>query len=166
MRKARTRTQGGGCAPSPNAVHDALVRLTAASADMLRVDWQQAYGREPPLDLTRDLLLRGVAHRWQERAFGGVGPATQWQLERLAPSGRGKRPRTARTHLRPGMTLVRSWHGQTHTVAVRETGFEFRGRVYRSLTLIAREITGVHWSGPRFFGLVAKEVAQKGASNG
>ncbi|MFM2148290.1 MAG: hypothetical protein RLZZ187_596 [Pseudomonadota bacterium] len=64
------------------------------------------------------------------------------------------------------MTLVRSWHGQTHTVAVREAGFEFRGRVYRSLTLIAREITGAHWSGPRFFRLVAKEAAQKGAPNG
>lgn len=164
MRKGRT--QGDGSAPSPNAVHDALVRLAAASVDLLRLDWGQAYGREPPRDLTRDLLLRGIAHGWQERASGGLSPATQWQLERLTPSERGKRPRTIRTHLRPGMTLVRSWHGQTHTVAVREAGFEFRGRVYRSLTLIAREITGAHWSGPRFFGLAAKEASQRGTPHG
>lgn len=166
MHKAETQTHGDGCAPSPNAVHDVLLGLTAASVDPLRINWQQVYGREPPCGLTRDLLLRGIAHRWQERAFGGLSPATQWQLERLTPSGRGKRPRTARTHLRPGMTLVRSWHGQTHTVVVRETGFEFRGRVYRSLTLIAREITGAHWSGPRFFGFGGKEPAQRGAPNG
>ena len=165
MRKARTQLQGDGCAPSPDAVRDALLCLAAVSVDVLRVDWQQAYGREPPRDLTRDLLLRGIAHRWQERAFGGLSPATQWQLERLTPSKRGKDPSSARHHLRPGMTLVRSWHGQTHTVAVREAGFEFRGRVYRSLTLIAREITGAHWSGPRFFGLGGKEASQRGAPN-
>jgi hypothetical protein len=56
--------------------------------------------------------------------------------------------------LKPGMVLVRGWGGQTHTVTVREGGFEHRGRLYRSLSPIAGEITGAHWSGPRFFGLL------------
>ena len=94
-----------------------------------------------------------MAHRLQERALGGLSPATQWQLERLAPSERTRHQRVIQTRLRPGMTLVRSWRGQTHTIVVREAGFEFGGRVHRSLTAIAREITGARWSGPRFFGL-------------
>ena len=55
--------------------------------------------------------------------------------------------------LKTGATLVRQWRGFTHTVLVREDGFEYEGRRYRSLTVIAEQITGAHWSGPRFFGL-------------
>jgi Protein of unknown function (DUF2924) len=55
--------------------------------------------------------------------------------------------------LRPGTTLVRQWRGHAHTVLVGEDGFEYEGRHYRSLTVIAERITGAHWSGPRFFGL-------------
>lgn len=62
----------------------------------------------------------------------------------------------AKDRLKPRTTLVRGWHGGTHTLAVRAEGFEYRGRLYRSLSLIAREITGAHWSGPRFFGLIDK----------
>jgi hypothetical protein len=67
----------------------------------------------------------------------------------------------AQPRLKPGARLVREWHGRTHTVVVVEDGFEFEGRLYRSLTSIAREITGAHWSGPRFFGL-AKTAATSG----
>jgi hypothetical protein len=55
--------------------------------------------------------------------------------------------------LKPGVTLVREWHGRTHTVLVREDGFEYQDQRCASLTQIARQITGAHWSGPRFFGL-------------
>src|SRR2546421_12558707 len=55
--------------------------------------------------------------------------------------------------LKPGTKLVREWHGRAHTVMVAEDGFEFDGKRYRSLTRVARLITGVHWSGPVFFGL-------------
>jgi hypothetical protein len=64
------------------------------------------------------------------------------------------RDRVAR--LKPGATLVREWHGEEHTVVVTEDGFEWRGLHWRSLSAIAREITGVRWSGPRFFGLNRK----------
>jgi len=133
---------------------------------MLRAEWQRLHGVDPPPDLTRDLLLRGVAHRLQERALGGLSPAAQWQLERLAPLERTRRPGAVQTRLRPGMTLARSWRGQTHTIVVREAGFEFAGRVYRSLSIIAREITGAHWSGPRFFGLTDAGKRQREARDG
>jgi len=59
------------------------------------------------------------------------------------------------TRLKPGAKLIREWHGKTHTVIVCEEGFEWRGKPWRSLSVIARTITGMHWSGPRFFGLNA-----------
>jgi len=54
---------------------------------------------------------------------------------------------------RDRLTLVRQWHGHSHTVSVREDGFEYDGQRYRSLSMIAKKITGAHWSGPRFFGV-------------
>ena len=65
--------------------------------------------------------------------------------------------RSGAGRLKPGTVLVRGWRGQTHTLVVRDDGFEYRGRLYSSLSLIAREITGAHWSGPRFFRLAGKE---------
>ncbi len=66
--------------------------------------------------------------------------------------------------LKPGAKLVREWRGETHDVLVLEDGFQWRGRQWRSLSAIAREISGTHWSGPRFFGLQAK--AEAGAKVG
>ncbi len=63
--------------------------------------------------------------------------------------------------LKPGTVLVRGWRGQTHTVVVRDGGFDYGGRLHRSLSTIAREITGAHWSGPRFFRLGGKGVSQR-----
>lgn len=158
MRHSRIRFAGEGAAPSPAALAGALSRLLRLRIEALRADWERAYRVPPPADLTRDVLLRGVAHHLQERALGGLSPASQWQLGRLAPSDRPERhARRPKAQLRPGTTLVRSWHGQTHTVTVRERGFVYRGQAYRSLTTIAREITGAHWSGPRFFGLRGTE---------
>ena len=62
----------------------------------------------------------------------------------------------------PGTRLVRDWHGETHTVTVRDRGYEWRGQTYRSLSLVAREITGTNWSGPRFFGLTSRSRASDG----
>lgn len=61
---------------------------------------------------------------------------------------------------KPGARLVREWHGRTHTVTVTEDGFEYAGMTYASLTKIARKITGTHWSGPRFFGLLRSKASQ------
>ena len=99
--------------------------------------------------------------RFKIQAYGGLGAATKRRLADLAKTmeqdGDLARRRVAR--LKPGARLVREWRGQSHTVIVLEDGFEWRGKRWRSLSVIAREITGAHWSGPRFFGLNGKAEA-------
>ena len=68
--------------------------------------------------------------------------------------------------LKAGTTLVRQWRGYMHTVLVQKYGFEHEGQRYRSLTVIAERITGAHWSGPRFFGLIKRTGASVGAKAG
>jgi hypothetical protein len=131
------------------------VELGDASLDVIRAEWRRLYRSEPPR-ISRDLLLRGIAYRRQEHQHGGLGKTTRRKLKTLAKmfrtTGRvGPDPGLA---LKPGARLVREWHGRTHTVTVTEEGFEFAGTNYASLTKIAKKITGAHWSGPRFFGLV------------
>jgi len=124
----------------------------------LRAEWRRLYRAHPPKRVALDLLLLGVAWKIQEQAYGGLGIATRQRVAELAETlereGDVTRNRVAR--LRPGAKLVREWRGETHTVVVCEDGFEWRGRQWRSLSVIAREITGGHWSGPRFFGLKEK----------
>jgi hypothetical protein len=124
----------------------------------LRLEWRRLYRAHPPTRVTRDLLMLAVAWKIQEQAYGGLTAATKRRLADLAATlerdGDVTRGRVAR--LKPGAKLVREWRGKTHTVIVGEDGFEWRGHHWRSLSMIAREITGGHWSGPRFFGLKEK----------
>lgn len=125
------------------------------SLDKLRAEWRRLYRSEPP-KTSRELLARGIAYRRQELDHGGLGKTTRRKLKTLAKMFRtrgrvGPDPGLA---LKPGARLVREWHGRTHTVTVTEDGFDYAGTSYASLTKIAKKITGAHWSGPRFFGLV------------
>jgi hypothetical protein len=126
-----------------------------ASLDKLRAEWRRLYRSEPPR-ISRDLLARGIAYRRQELERGGLGKTTRRKLKTLAKMFRttGRVGPNPGLSLKPGARLVREWHGRTHTVTVTEDGFEYAGTSYASLTKIAKKITGVHWSGPRFFGLV------------
>jgi hypothetical protein len=147
-----------------------LTALAALDLEELRTEWQRLYRGTPPLRVSRDLLQRSIAHRMQEEALGGLSAATRRQLAALTRSMavNGKLPPIARaSKLKPGITLVREWHGQTHTVIVLEKGFEHDGKHYASLTQIAHLITGAHWSGPRFFGLRrAPAKPSQGAADG
>jgi Protein of unknown function (DUF2924) len=129
-----------------------------ASLDELRREWRRLYHNDPPR-ISRDLLVLGVAYRLQEIEHGGLGKATLRKLRTLAKTllATGRVGPTASLSLKPGARLVREWHGHSHTVTVTEDGFEYAGTNYPSLTKIARKITGAHWSGPRFFGLQAKD---------
>src|SRR3990172_7900355 len=128
--------------------------LNDLTAQQLRNEWRRLYRAQPPR-LSRDLLIRTVAYRLQELAYGGLSKATQRKLtaltKELAATGSIVLARDLR--LRPGARLVREWRGRTHTIVVTEDAFEYAGRTYSSLTTIAQVITGAHWSGPRFFGL-------------
>jgi hypothetical protein len=125
--------------------------------DELRREWRRLFNSDPPR-ISRDLLVLGIAYRSQEIEHGGLGKATLRKLRTLAKTLRatGRVGPTPNLTLKPGARLVREWHGRTHTVTVTEDGFEYSGVSYPSLTKIAKKITGAHWSGPRFFGLLAK----------
>ena len=133
----------------------ALVRLSEVTIFELRGEWRRLHRMPPPMRLSRDLLTRGITYKLQERAYGGLATATARKLERASadPLGRGAAKPTQPISLRPGTRLVREWHGVTHTALIHADGIEWRGQRYRSLSVVARKITGARWSGPRFFGL-------------
>jgi hypothetical protein len=151
-----------GDAGSKDAVAAKLQALEGMTYDGLRTEWRRLYRAHPPKRVARDLLVLGVAWKIQEQAHGGLGAATKRRLADLAKTmernGDLARRRVAR--LKPGAKLIREWRGETHTVIVLEDGFEWRGKRQRSLSVIAKLITGAHWSGPRFFGLNGKAEAQ------
>ena len=136
-------------------VETVIAALEKREIRELRAEWRKLYRAEPPRRLSRDLILRAIAYRIQEQTHGGLGLATKRRLKALAEEleAKGAAHFDPAIVLKPGTKLVREWHGRSHTVMVTEDGFEFDGQRYRSLTRVARLITGVHWSGPVFFGL-------------
>ena len=151
---SQSRAGGSTTATSQLELARKIATLTDLTAQQLRNEWRRLYRSHPPR-LSRDLLVRTIAYRMQELAYGGLSKATQRRLIALTKELRANGgivsdpgPRD-----RPGSRLVREWRGRTHTVVVREDGFEYAGKPYSSLSKIAQAITGAHWSGPRFFGL-------------
>ncbi len=151
--------------PSGAAVlQSRLEQLQHLDGAGLREEWRRLRRSEPPR-ISRDLLLRAITYRLQELEYGGL---PKWARQSLvgtptasnAADADGERTlKPSEPRLKPGTRLVREWHGRTHGVLVLDDAFEFEGRRYRSLTEIAHEITGAHWSGPRFFGLVKRKAA-------
>jgi hypothetical protein len=133
---------------------DQLTALATMSPAQLRAEWERVH-REPAPALTADLLMRALAYRLQERMQGGLpAPARTAisQLVRQLDRGSGIVPDRSIAP-KAGTRLVREWRGGRHHVLVLDQGFQYQGRQYRSLSHIARDITGAAWSGPRFFGL-------------
>jgi Protein of unknown function (DUF2924) len=142
-------------AKAPIDLAKELARLCAATIFELRGEWRRLHRAPPPMRLSRDLLLRGITYKLQERLLGGLSQSILRKLERLNHDSEASGAQTPAPpiSLKAGTRLVREWRGVTYTVLVHEDGFEWSSRRYRSLTIVAREITGAHWSGPRFFGL-------------
>lgn len=141
-------------------VAGSLEALCDLTPNELRKGWRQLFRGQPPR-LSRDLLVRAIAYRIQELRYGGLSKATRRKLSALVEGRRsgGEIAPEGAQRIRAGVRLVREWNGRTHTVTVEEEGFTYAGRDYRSLSAIAREITGARWSGPRFFGLNPKRGA-------
>ena len=118
--------------------------------------WQEAFDEQPPRGLRQAFLARLLAYDLQIQARGGLSPRLVKRLQAMAA---GDTPRPAAPQLRPGAQLLRTWNGITHRVDVVEDGYRYRGETYGSLSAIAKRITGAHWSGPRFFGLVSRSRA-------
>jgi Protein of unknown function (DUF2924) len=129
--------------------------LSKASIKDLRERWETVYGKAPCGHIGRSFLIRAIAYRRQEQAFGGLKPSTRRLLTRVAKETAGgsspNKPHSRKAQA--GTILVREWQGNAHRVTVLDDGFAFNGKRYRSLSEVAREITGSRWSGPRFFGL-------------
>jgi DUF2924 family protein len=160
------RQRSGGPSPVPGQPngrkHSSLIadvdlqiaELVERSTDQLRLAWRGAHGAEPPRGLSRDLLIRSLANQLQERTHGAMSQTLRRRMEFLVRnSEKDGAPFDPVPTLKTGATLVRQWRGHAHTVLVRHDGFEYDGKRYRSLSVIAERITGAHWSGPRFFGL-------------
>ena len=147
---------------SLDRIREALARLPAASRADLQAEWLRLYQTEPPARLSRELLVAAIAYRLQEQALGGLRPELQRRLRGIAEQvRRGEEPAiNSAPHVKPGTKLLREWRGKTHEVLVGEDGFIWQQGRYRSLSQIARAITGTRWSGPVFFGLKQRAPAQ------
>src|SRR5580692_11583685 len=144
-----------------------IAGLELLDLNQLRVRWKLLYEIEAPPHLSRDWLRRAVAYRIQEKVLGGLKPATRRLLERVAEDARVRKPTKVvpTRKVGPNTILIREWGGTSHEVTVVENGVMFRGKRYRSLSQVARMITGSQWSGPLFFGLKAPaKEAGNGAS--
>jgi hypothetical protein len=127
------------------SIDEELTTLVALPAADLPDEWRRICRSEPPR-IAADLLRRGIAYRMQERAIGTMSAT----VSRALASGNKVAPEIA-----TGTRFVREWNGRTIDVHATADGMLWEGRMYRSLSAIAREVTGVAWSGPRFFGVGA-----------
>ena len=152
--------------PTHPTVEDELDRLATMPIARLRVRYREVFRTEPPKAFGPDLLRRSIAHRIQEKAYGGLSRPAQRLLDQAMkafaakPNGKIVLPR----RIKPGSVLVREWKGRSHRVMVLADGFAYEGDVYSNLSEIAVLITGTKWNGPRFFGLRSKTQGSEPAA--
>jgi len=134
-----------------------LARLPALDRAGLIERWRELYGSEPPASISQLLMQRAIAYRMQEKVWGGLDASTRRFLAKVAEAASaGRQIAIPQPVIKSGTRLLREWHGITYEVAVTESGVLFQGKQYKSLSEVARIITGVKWSGPLFFGLKRK----------
>jgi hypothetical protein len=144
-------------------VHEQLNSLPQMERAALQLLWVELFGKPPNPRLRRELLVMVLTYRVQEKAYGGLKPSTRKKLLAYAEGFTKDKevvPKQVRA-TKPGTRIVREWGGKLHEVVVVDSGFTYDGQKYRSLSEIARQITGTRWSGPMFFGLKkrTKEIA-------
>jgi hypothetical protein len=140
---------------SSRSLADELAELHRLDLAALKQRWRALYRNKAPVHIGQALLLHAVAYRLQETILGGLKRSMRRLLERVAEDNVRLRPATETPRITPGTVLIREWHGVSHRVTVLKDGVLLRGARYRSLSEVARKITGSRWSGPRFFGLRA-----------
>lgn len=134
-----------------------LGKLIKLAPEELRREWARRYGAPAPA-LSPEFLRLGIGYKLQEAKLGGISRGTRTLLRQVAvPAGKGDNGKPLPRKLTPGTRLVRDWRGVGHTVTVLEDGFEYQGQHWKTLTAVARAITGAHWNGPLFFGLTARK---------
>jgi Protein of unknown function (DUF2924) len=141
-----------------------VAALKTAPTTDLKQQWRELFGTEPPL-YNRRFLESRLAYRIQELAYGGLKPETLERLAAIAEDLDGgdpfrRRRRAAQDRPIAGTRLIREWRGVEHCVTVRDDDFEYQGRPYKSLSAVARAITGTRWNGLIFFGLKNHRAAR------
>ena len=146
-----------------DSVLASIAALATLPMPTLKERWRELFKTEPPA-FNRQYLISRLTYRIQELAYGGLSLATTARLDAIAADHKYVDREAARKRMpdRPvsGTRLVREWQGVEHGVTVLEDGFEYRGRPYKSLSAVARAITGTRWSGPLFFGLRSQGETQ------
>jgi len=135
---------------------DQILELHKLSRSQLLDRWQKLYGKTPPSGIRREVIIPFLAYRIQEKTEGGLGPAAQAMLKSAARQLKRTQNSEApvrKPRVKSGTRLLRRWKGELHEIDVTETAYQYRDHEYRSLSEIARKITGTRWSGPAFFGL-------------
>ena len=149
-----------------NSLTSGLESLASLNLRQLREEWSKYYRSEVPSAMSPELLQRAIGYKMQEKMLGGLNRRAQLRLSSLrSTSGNGKVAHRERLipALKSGTKLLREWQGKVHEVLALDDGqFAYAGKTFRSLTIIAQQITGAHWSGPRFFGLKPARVSTDG----
>ena len=134
-----------------------VTELNDMDLGQLKKRWRELFDSEPP-SYGRAMMMKRLAYRIQELAYGGFGDDVRDQMDRILHSA-GYDDMGRKGHVKkpagpvPGTLLIREWRGDRHEVTALENGFEYGGRRFRSLSAVAAHITGTKWSGPLFFGL-------------
>jgi Protein of unknown function (DUF2924) len=140
----------------PDNLDAELKALAAMTPVQLKQVWSDISDVNLP-HASPSLLRHLIAHKLQEKAIGKLPVYIERELDRFSGNGDGAAPTLPRRgHILPGTRFVREWNGTTIAVTATQGGFEWESETYRSLSEIARKVTGAHWSGPRFFGLTAR----------
>ncbi len=134
-----------------------LADLEAMDREGLARLWKDLFGDPVPSGMSQQMQRRFLAFELQAKVEGSLPTALRAKLDRI---GAGEERKASPT-LQHGARLLREWNGTTHVVDVLPDGFLWNGRPHRSLSAIARAITGARWSGPRFFGLVSAEEGSR-----
>ncbi len=135
-----------------------IAALRALKLTELRKAWRNQFANDPPTFRSRDLLLRAFVHRLEVATFGDLSPRLKKRLTELARQFEANPDYDPAPRQAPpmGSALVRDWNGVRHLVLVTPGGFQYLDKTYASLSQVAKAITGAHWSGPRFFGLIGE----------
>src|SRR5258708_35836280 len=143
-----------------------IARLPDLGHDELRQRWKLLFGRPAPKSLRRKFMARAVAYQMQVAAYGGLSAATKRRLREIAIAiSNGDRTAVfSGVQIKPGTQLIRQWQNTTHTVMALDAGFALDGRTYKSLSAIAKAITGTNWNGYAFFGIKRAARGNKAAA--
>lgn len=136
--------------------HNPLETLEPLSNLDLKNEWKKRIGHPPPKSTSREHLIRVVSWYQQVEEHKGISNSLKRRLRQLfddLESGKAQRLLNPPPRIKPGTEIIKTWQGVDHRVMALEDGFAFEGKTWKSLSMIAREITGTRWNGPAFFGL-------------